>query len=331
MRVRATSDLHLTTRSAKYVFAALEELAADAREHGGYTVLAGDIFDQARTAHMPTWQRLRDVLQTWPGDGVFVLAGNHDQYNRPYGTILGGLEGRSCRVILLPVLTRLGPMVPYTAPQNFKADCAKALSGPQTYTTRVAWTHQGFRGAYLNRLMRDRHGVPCNAVPEEYIVITGHYHMPQVLGPIIYCGSPYQISFAEEGQTKGWLRWDDIEADPVPQRIAYSKIGAPTHHTIRWDSKGPLQTPDDFPEGSILRVVTSFNRDQVKDRAAELSRRGLDGVPLLAERASPLAARVTGAPREAARQYMTALMGPDAQYPDPQAMEDFAVEAGLWD
>ena len=86
MIVRATSDLHLSQATAPLVFAALDELRAHARAHGGVTVLCGDIFDQAVSVHMPTFNRLVDVLHGWPGD-LYVLVGNHDQY---------GTKGRHC-------------------------------------------------------------------------------------------------------------------------------------------------------------------------------------------------------------------------------------------
>ena len=98
--VRAISDLHLTERTAPWVFAALKELEADAREHKGYTVIAGDILNEPTHVHMPTYNRLRSILQHWPGE-VYVIPGNHDQY-AGYGqwaNALTALQGGQCRVI----------------------------------------------------------------------------------------------------------------------------------------------------------------------------------------------------------------------------------------
>ena len=335
MVVRATSDLHLSGPTEDLVFAALGELRADAEATSGHTVIAGDVFDQGVTVHMPTWNRLRDLLHAWPGE-VFVIAGNHDQY--PGGdNCLRGLACDRVEVVSAPTATIVGPMVPYVRPGSFEMAVQRALEAQRDrflgVSPRVLWCHQGFKGAYLNSMRRDPDGVSPGAVPAGHITIAGHYHMPQNLGPLVYCGSPYETTFAEEGQGKGWLRWADIDNDAMPARVPFA-YGYPRHHTIRWDpAAGPPPTVDSSANDRV-RVVTCATRREADAAADQLTKAGLGGVPVIA------VADVDGGrgvvdpgadPRTAAEQFAIARFVADAGpgY-DPVDMQEFADEETLW-
>lgn len=329
--LRATSDLHLSADTAETVFEALEVLRADARETGGATVLAGDIFHQAESVHMPTWNRLRRMLYHWP-ERIFVIVGNHDQYGpRQEDHCLVGLAAGPCTVIDRPTWTQYGRMVPYTSPADFSAAIECKGSAPprgESMLDRFLWTHHGYRGAYQNAMRRDRTGVRASDVPADAIVITGHYHMPQTIGNIVYCGSPYETTFAEEGQRKGWLRWDDPFSDPLPRRVPFD-LSAPRHYTIRWDpAKGPPPKPAGIRSQDKVRVITSATRKEAKGKAKQLVKAGLEGAPILAKPDTSMRARQAAAstPGEAIDTYLVA----NAEDCDPVALREFAEEYGLW-
>ena len=187
--LRATSDLHLSERTADWGLAALRELHADAAKTKGTTVLVGDIFHEPEMVHMPTWNRLRRMLYTWPGK-VYVIAGNHDQYDGQ-ANCLEGLDGGACSVISKPTWTGIGRMLPYTVPEDFSAALASCAHPPVGEPMlSFLWTHHGFKGAYRNAMSRDRDGVSCMEVPEGHLVITGHYHpysFRHILLPRVLC------------------------------------------------------------------------------------------------------------------------------------------------
>ena len=319
---RATSDLHLSPRTADYVFAALRELRDDAEERGGFTVLVGDILDQPRTVDMPTYNRLRDLLRKWPGDGVYVVVGNHDQYDGERNA-LEALDGGACRVVSQPTVTDIGVMVPYLDPSVFWERTA-ALSAPKDVAW---WTHQGWKGAYLNNMRRDREGLDCGRMNAS-ICVSGHYHAPQNLGRILYCGSPYQTTFAEEGQVKGWLAWD---GSIRPVRVPYETVRAPKHWTVEWSPGDDApKLPDGWREGDKVRIRTTASRDAVK-RSNVLSG-ALSGASILA--APRLTNRVAiddgASPREAVRSYVAAVFGTDPNRPDPATLDEWARESDLW-
>lgn len=344
MIIRATSDLHLTQRTAPWVFEALEQLRADDEKHGGTTVLVGDILDQANTVHMPTFNRLRDVLESFKGC-VIVVAGNHDQYGHEGRNALESLHGHSnphsIRVVSEPTVTGVGLMIPYTQPDQFwsavdkaKAEAATMKDGDKI---KVWWTHQGWRGSYLNNMRRDRDGLSCRRVDAQ-LVVSGHYHLPQNLGPIIYCGSPYETSFAEEGQAKGWLRWEVsnhrefVENPQVPDRVAYN-LTAPRHWTVLWDLTGEEpKAPKHMKDGDKVRVIVNGTRDEVKKRSKVLKKAGLEGAAIVADVSGSrrrVIDRNTTA-QEAVVQFIDRIYGPDEERIHPGNLHLWADEVGLW-
>lgn len=324
MVLRATSDLHLTADNAEFVFAALRQLEADAKAHGGPTFLLGDILHTAETVHMPTWNRLRFMLQHWPDD-VYVLVGNHDQYDRPRNA-LEGLAGNKCRVISTPVWSRWGRLIPYTPAREFDATLRDLRGAPVggNFMLPIVWCHHGFTGAYMNSMRRDRKGVACSAVPDDHVIITGHYHLPQVLGRIVYTGSPFEHTFAEEGQLKGWLRWPDPFANLIPDRIAFTDTGAPNHVTVKWDIAGGFEYPRDFDRTKDrLRVRTLATREQVKDKSDLIQKAGLAGVPILARSTTAVGRGVVrpgASPIEAVKQWIENVHGVDTNLATPSEM-----------
>lgn len=325
MIVRATSDLHLKNTTANYVFAALEELRIDADKHGGVTVLVGDIFDQPHTVHMPTFNALRDLLQTFKGE-VFVIAGNHDQYSGSRN-VLEALEGGNVQVISAPTETAYGLMVPYLPPEDFWKAVKKLKPAS------IWWTHQGWKGSYLNNMRRDRDGLSPK-MTKGVLVISGHYHMPQNLGKIIYCGSPYQVSFAEEGQQKGWLRWEEFDATKPspPSRIPYT-FDSPQYHTVFWDlEKAPVR-PKEAKAGDRIRVIVSGTRADAKKKASELKKARLDGAAIVAKQASGSQRTVIdsqASTKEAVHQFIDRVFGPSPEHIEPSKLLNWAEEAELW-
>ena len=323
MVIRATSDLHLSARTADVVMRALDALLADAAEHGGPTVIVGDVLDQAISVHGPSFMRLWEKLRSFP-DEVYVIVGNHDQFRTGHpDNPLDVLNGDNIVVVRQALHTpHLGLMVAYHEPREFVSLVANMKQGKSQ--RRWWWTHQGWKGSYLNAMRKDRDGVSLSHISAD-LVVSGHYHMPQNLGPLLYCGSPYQTSYAEEGQEKGWLRWEGDNL--LPERVAYGDLGAPRHWTVRL-TDGDLALPPGWREGDKVRVVTDLTRAEVKQHAPRLKKAGLQGASIVAKpsvRALDRALEVTGTPRDAAREHFRASF-PDLS-PDADA---WAEEHDLW-
>ena len=332
MIVRGTSDLHLTAATAPYVMAALEQLRADTVEHGGITVLGGDLLDQAEAVHTASFNNLRDVLHGWPGP-VFVLPGNHDQYARPRHA-LEALEGGPVTVIHHDIWTEVGLMLPYGHPAEFWPRVSVKMAHIPEGVPRIIWAHQGFKGAMMNTRKQDKEGIETEHLPEGWVIFTGHYHGPHEAGPdnrIYYFGSPYEVSFAEEGDVKSFIRFED----GMVRRINYGDIGAPRHITVHWDPTiGGPQAPEGVRPQDIIRVKTKATLVQARQSADQLAKAGLGGAPLLAASEGAVGRGIIDAtmqPREAAERYVFSVLAGEEGRPQPDEMIEWAQKEGLWD
>mgnify|MGYP001572940798 FL=1 len=325
--MRAASDLHLAPHTAQWVFEALADLRADAQTFGGPTILTGDIFDQSKVVDMPLYNRLRDELRAFPTE-VIILPGNHDQYDG-WRNVCEALESdNSVTVVSEPdAVPRVGIFVPHTDPAQWAREVdhlRKGFVGPP-----LVFAHQGFKGSYLNNMTRDRTGLRVSGL-DGLVVVTGHYHMPQNVAQVIYCGSPYQTSHAETGQEKGFLVWRDRPrttwADWVPERIAYTSVTAPRYWTVQWDGTGDPQLPAGHREGDIVRIVTTRAREDLDGKA--LKRVGLQGAAIVSRPAStPRVDLRATRPSEAVSEYLIAARRDNI---DPTDLRDFMEEQQLW-
>lgn len=330
--MRAGSDLHLAPHTATWVFQALADLHADATAHGGPTVLCGDIWDQPKVVDVSLLNRLRDTLRSFPGE-VVVIPGNHDQYDG-HRNACEALAGDNVRVVSEPAtLDRIGLCVPYTDPAGWGAIVASRVRN--MLNPPLVFAHQGFKGSYLNSMTRDRTGIRVDSVLDGLLVVTGHYHMPQNVAQVIYCGSPYQTSHAETGQEKGFLVWPKRKrntgnwTDWIPERRPYSSVTAPRYWTVPWDGTGAPVLPAGHQKGDIVRVVTTLTRDALEGAPAKaLKAAGLQGAaivtaPVNVPRVDLRATR----PAEAVESY---LIGARKDSVDPSDLREFMEQEGAW-
>tara|TARA_Y100000034_G_scaffold100397_1_gene123699 strand:+ start:1463 stop:2470 length:1008 start_codon:yes stop_codon:yes gene_type:complete len=330
---RATADLHLTERTAPFVWRALAQLREDEEERGGFTVIVGDVWEQADVLSTALLNRLRDELAQFAEKPV-IIAGNHDQIGRKgQPDTRNGLEGLQdvAQVVSTPQWEPgLGLLMPYMDPAIFWEVMAEhaQIPLPGTGTPNVWWTHQGWKGTYMNAMRRDTTGLSLSKVTAD-LVISGHYHMPQNIAQVVYCGSPYEASFAEESQPKSYLIFD---GDLEPERVYYADLGAPRHFTVYWDGERPPQEPEGLQTGDYVRVKTPLTRSAVQERRGELQDAGLDRASILAQPDVQRRQVVDDAarPREAAMQWVAGMCGPDEAQPSPAELTEYAEEVQLW-
>lgn len=338
--MRAASDLHLAPHTATWVFQALADMREDAKAHGGPTVLAGDIWDQPKVVDVPLLNRLRDELRAFPGL-VVVVPGNHDQYGESWRNACEALAGDNVRVVNEPQLVEdVGLCIPYTDPAawaSIVAGSRRHLGTPKLPPIVVA--HQGFKGSYLNSMVRDRTGIRVDGVLDGLVVVTGHYHMPQNVAQVIYCGSPYQTSHAETGQVKGFLAWRNVAAtraqanatwvDWLPERRPYASVTAPRFWTVTWDGTGEPKLPAGHREGDVVRIVTTLTRDALEGAPAKaLKKAGLQGAAIVTAPANvPHVDLRAGRPVDACEEYLIAARKDGI---DPTDLREFMEAEGAW-
>lgn len=202
------SDLHLEEKSADACFEVLAQIPRECDTHGvDRVVFTGDFFMVRHTFVASLLVRARAVLATWRPRGikrVDIVPGNHDQFSR---------DGRN----LLEIFGDLPGFRVHTEP-FFDEDAGEAfmpwrfdgvqpaLEALAAKSPRMLFAHLAIRDSLMNNTKRDEDGLAASVLHAFPHVIMGHYHAHQaVTSTSWYVGSPYQTSYAEAGQEKGYM------------------------------------------------------------------------------------------------------------------------------
>ena len=190
-----------------------EDLLVYARDNDCYLLHLGDLFNRrlllpADVLHL-TYEliaKYKDVIQ-------YYIVGNHDQYgNTPANTPLKIFsEMKHVNIITEPTQVYFQPgvhvsMVPYGG------RLLPASPKLKNKSYQILAMHLGVQGAKIGpREFRLESDISIPQIRELGYDLTwiGHIHKPQALtDEIIIVGSPYQLSFAEVGETKYFYIFD---------------------------------------------------------------------------------------------------------------------------
>lgn len=256
------ADLHLNEDSAEVC---LGEILPGIRQEAvarGITQIAflGDFWDIRYRVVVKLLNAVRDELRHWHKSGLElrVLPGNHDQIDvagRNALEVFSELPG--VRVYNDPVADHDGVWIPY---RKRREDLESALSlyrklGTNPQGKRVLFSHHGVQGAFQNDHRKDTDGLPLTFFLGFDRILMGHYHKRQILGSIIYVGSPRQVTAHEAGQPKGFALWDGKQIEWV------DKDWGPRFHKARAEGADGIDLSGVQP-GDDVRVTAAPGVDQ---------------------------------------------------------------------
>jgi DNA repair exonuclease SbcCD nuclease subunit len=189
---------------------------------------------------------------------VYQLIGNHDTFykntNRINSPSLLLCEYPNIvRIVSEPKEIQFGNatilLVPWLAPDNEEM-CVKALSESEA---SVCFGHFEIQGFDMHRGMASQSGFDPQSFSKFDLVCSGHYHHKSTNGPINYLGTPYQITWADFGDPRGFHIFDsetkELEFVENPnqmfQRVYYD------------DSKDVGIKPSDYNQKCVKLVVVN--------------------------------------------------------------------------
>jgi len=274
------SDLHLNEESFETCEMILNRLCKDAAKDQQDLACLGDFMHTRYYIPVKFLYMIEKVIGTHldenPKLKFLFLPGNHD---------LDIIDGKNSLSILgfhkniivfnEPQWTKQGLWIPYqyTAEGLLKAFQLKKLRN----AAPVAYLHHGIEGALLSNLKKDTDGVGLQDIPTKFKKIyLGHYHKHQSLGHATYIGSPYQTTWNEMGQEKGYVKIDDEQ--PTRWNFHQWRLG-PDRFRIEWIGEGPIPVPENYRDGyDIVQIKTLINQEDAKKArvAEQLKAAGLE-------------------------------------------------------
>lgn len=214
------------------------------RSEIGRVVHLGDVFDRRKYINFNSLHLARnyffDPLQQRDLE-MDVILGNHDihykdtlQVNSPL-LLLG--EYPNIKVHDRVWFGQLGNewvlYVPWICSENRLEGHGAVSSTPATYL----FTHLDFNGFDLGGGRLCATGYDPGDFRKFKAVYTGHYHKKQSVGNIHYLGAPYEMTWADYNQPKGFHVWDTETGE-----IEYIKSPLKMFYKVHYDDKDKVAT-----------------------------------------------------------------------------------------
>jgi DNA repair exonuclease SbcCD nuclease subunit len=187
-------------------------------EEGIDTVLIlGDTFDRRKYVNFYTYKRAREMFfdkLANRGISVYMLAGNHDTYfkntNEVNSVRLLLQEYTNINVIDTPQTIWLDNekhpicMMPWICPENYD-DSTFVLSDTDA---QICCGHFEIAGFAMYRGMPSQEGLSRELFRKFDFTFSGHYHHRSNADGIYYLGNPYELTWQDYNDTRGFHLFD---------------------------------------------------------------------------------------------------------------------------
>ena len=209
-------------------------------EHGIDTVLIlGDTFDRRKYVNFYSLKRTKqmffDKLYA-KGIKVHMLAGNHDTYFKNTNDVnsvdLLLQEYTNIEVISSPkTITVKGTdicMMPWICPENYQ----ESLEVLNNTTADLCMGHFEIQGFAMYRGMPSQEGLSRELFRKFDFTFSGHYHHRSSADGIYYLGNPYELTWQDYNDTRGFHIFDLSSRD-----LTFIKNPNVMFHRITYDDK----------------------------------------------------------------------------------------------
>lgn len=243
MKVAIITDQHFGARNDSIAFLDFFQKfyddtffpALDAADINTVLIL-GDTFDRRKYVNFYALDRAKkmffDKLEE-RGIRVHMLAGNHDTYYKNTNDVnspdLLLREYNNIDVIDSPETIVIDGtsicMMPWICPENYQ----ESLDEMKNTKAEICMGHFEIAGFAMHRGMESHEGLSKEIFDKFDMVFSGHYHHRSDDGHIYYLGNPYELTWQDYKDTRGFHMFDlerrELEFIPNPntmfERVEY--------------------------------------------------------------------------------------------------------------
>jgi DNA repair exonuclease SbcCD nuclease subunit len=239
MKVAVVTDTHFGVKNDSPLF--LDEFLSFFEkqffpyilENNITTVLhLGDLLDRRKFVNFYTLAQVRDRFMSFFEENnitLHIILGNHDTFYRNTSSINSMTElfshYKNIHIYDEPVVVDLDGfdlnLVPWINEENVDK-CIKFLEDARG---SVVMGHFEINGFQVVSGVKHSHGMEPSLFNKFDAVYSGHFHIKQNDGNITYLGTPYQITFSDAYDTKGFHIFDTEDASmtfiPNERKIFY--------------------------------------------------------------------------------------------------------------
>lgn len=278
MKIALVTDTHFGVRNNNSLFfdyfgRFFEDLFFPyLEEHGIDTIVhAGDHLDNRKTINVLAGQKFNELwIQNLVKRNLteHAIIGNHTAYYRNTNKInsLSHFYDDKKNLHLYdqsPKEVEIGGvvwgMVPWITTDN-RDECLEFI---ETTKAEIICGHFEITGFYMDGGAKCENGIGVHLLKRFKRVFSGHFHKKQTVGNIYYLGTPYDLTYADLGEQKGFHVFDtetfDLEFVPNPEKLFHRFYYDDSKHDYDWDEY-------DFSmlENCFVKVVVLEKNDEVK-------------------------------------------------------------------
>lgn len=222
MKVALITDQHFGARNDSVTFMDFFQKFYDntffptLKEHNINTVLIlGDTFDRRKYVNFYALQRAKEMFFDKLRDNnitVHMLAGNHDTYYKNTNDVnspdLLLQEYENINVISSPTTITVGEtdvcMVPWICSENY----SESMEHMKSTSADICMGHFEIAGFAMYRGMESHDGLGKELFDKFDMVFSGHYHHRSNDGHIFYLGNPYELTWQDFNDPRGFHLFD---------------------------------------------------------------------------------------------------------------------------
>ncbi len=222
MKVAIITDQHFGARNDSIAFLDFFQKFYDniffpvlADNNINTVLILGDTFDRRKYVNFYALQRAKEMFfdrLSAAGMDVHMLAGNHDTYYKNTNDVnspdLLLREYNNINVIDQPTTIQVGGvdvcMMPWICPDNYDA----SINEMKTTKAELCMGHFEISGFAMYRGMQSHEGLEKSLFEKFDLVFSGHYHHRSNDGHIYYLGNPYELTWQDYNDPRGFHLFD---------------------------------------------------------------------------------------------------------------------------
>ena len=246
MKIALITDQHFGARNDSPVFLdfyqkfydniffpKLQELAIDT------VLILGDTFDRRKYVNFYSLKRTKEMFFDKLANmniKVHMLAGNHDTYYKNTNDVnsidLMLREYINVNVISSPQTLNLDGlgvcMIPWICTDNYE----QTMDYMKNDKSEICMGHFEIEGFAMYRGMESHEGLPVSTFDKFDMVFSGHYHHKSSSGSIHYLGNPYELTWSDYNDQRGFHIFDT-----TTRELEFVKNTNTIFHKITYDDK----------------------------------------------------------------------------------------------
>lgn len=254
MKIALVNDTHFGARSDSLPFDAYfrkfydEFFFPTLAEREIKTVMhLGDIFDRRKYMNYNTLKSCKEYFFDQAKDlniDMHVVPGNHDTYFKNTNDVNAPelLLQEYKNVTVHPEITELEfdgrkiLFVPWICSDNYES----TMEMVKRTNAEVCFGHFEFAGFQMYKGLPNEHGMDHNAFERFDLVCSGHYHHRSARDNVVYLGNPYEITWSDFNDNRGFNIYDtetnELEFMQNPYRmfhkIFYNDVDDNVEHDL---------------------------------------------------------------------------------------------------